>query len=398
MMELQLASLELCAVCRAVATLSVRVDNGAPLSLRGAHASDAGHSLSAAKTRVPPLRARGVKLWLRASILAENQEMELLRGMERLEVMSESALDAVAWPSELKQLVVNVSSRCEQPLRLAKLPACLEQLSLRGSFDENIDEVEWPITLQQLTLGGLFDQSVDKVEWPDSLLRLSFGGCFTRSLVGVVWPVALQQLTLGDRFDQPLVEIRWPASLRQLTFGYRFDQVIVGVAWPASLQRLLFGYRFNQAIAGVVWPSSLRRLEFGVCFNQPVDAVVWPACLEHLTFGHFFNQSIVGSRWPPSLRNLELAGNRPPLVAGMKWPAPLTRPVIGRRPGSSSPRAQSTTPDTPSGGVAKGHGLSCGLSATRLAQPRRSAFLRSHGPRTVGAHLTATSKKTSEAV
>ena len=196
-LQLQLASLELCIICRGIRRLSVRVGRDSPAGIRSltdlTEPPQTRRSKRRASSRVPPVLPARLTLDLPST--------------------------HYAW----SRLV---------------FPALLRQLSYGREFNRRIAGVVWPASLQQISFGYNFNQPID----------------------GVVWPASLQQISFGYHFNQPIDGVAWTASLQQISFGYNFNQPIDGVVWPASLQQISFGCWFNQPIAGVVWPASLQQI------------------------------------------------------------------------------------------------------------------------------------------
>ncbi|CAN0415709.1 unnamed protein product, partial [Ascophyllum nodosum] len=156
-LELQLASLQFCVVCRNVSTLHLIVKNGMEtLLLDDAPTSDVKVK-TPCRTRVPTLRPL-ILTW-------------------KLPIQ---AIDGVVWP------------------------ASLQRLTFGEYFNQAIDGVVWPASLQRLTFGEYFNQAIDGVVWPASLQQLTFGDGFNQAIDGVVWPASLQQLTFGYNFDHAM--------------------------------------------------------------------------------------------------------------------------------------------------------------------------------------------------
>ncbi|CAN0290720.1 unnamed protein product [Scytosiphon promiscuus] len=360
-MELQLASLQVCAACRNVATVTLRVDDAIPRRLLAAADAPPPDHKRLRSTRVPRLRARRV-VWdlptaveLRrpmyaladATYLRFGEDFgDTLEGVEwprrlcaiRIDCNSVSIrrlTGGVVWPTSLQQ--ISFGDSFNQLLWRVALPESLRQLTFGDSFNQSAKDIMWPSSLQQLTFGEQFDRPIEGVVWPTSLQRLTFGYDFNRPLVGVVWPTSLQQLTFGKWFDQPIREVVWPASLHRLTFADDFDQPIEGVAWPTSLQQLTFGMDFNQPLQGVVWPAILQELTLGYDFNQPIEGIKWPTSLQQLTFDVLFNQPIHQVAWPNSLRQLSLGETFNQPIEGVNWPTSLEELVFGSTYRWSSP-------------------------------------------------------------
>lgn len=332
--NLQLASLPLCVLCRSLATLHVRVAEDTPRNLRGVSICKTRGSEQYCVMRVPPLRARSVtwevpsELWARDSVLLVHVQ-KLVFGC----TFDSRMLDYVVWPRGIKKVSFGDAdgSGFNGSLDEVEWPASLLEVNLGHSFNRPIDSILWPALLRHLSFGHKFNQSIDNTRWPVGLLELTLGINFNQSIVGVCWPPCLQHLTFGHHFDQPVNGVAWPSSLQKLEFGYNFNQSILSVIWPASLQNLSFGTKFNRPVKGVLWPSSLRRLEFGTAFNQSLGQVVWPNCLQALTLGEQFNQPLQNIALPDSLQDFRvLADSRRYSYGlfGVDWPSQLKKLTV----------------------------------------------------------------------
>lgn len=265
-MQLQLASLQLCVVCRSVPALHLIVDENTPRYLwaGNTYGPEPYHLGGSALcwTRVPAVRACKVTWKLPVWILEQPRSglaaVTHLTFWHGLEDCHNERLDAVVWPPRL------------------------ETVELGFRFNQPIDWVRWPACLRDITFGGDFNQPIT-ASLPASLRCVHFNGNFDQSLDWVRWPAFLDELTLGHAFNHPIAEVEWPASLRQLSFGDEFDQPIDNVLWPPNLEELTFGFSFSQPIDCVLWPGSLEKLAFGRCFQAPLNGIQWPASLRQLT-------------------------------------------------------------------------------------------------------------------
>ncbi|CAM9759840.1 unnamed protein product, partial [Ectocarpus fasciculatus] len=129
-LELQLASLEICRVCRSISTLHWEL----PLQ--------------------DLLRTAAIELWTSSEYL----ELE--------------------------------GSSCAVSLRSVVWPRGLTQLAFDAAFDIPVHDVSWPTGLQRLRFGN-FNQPVAGVVWPASLQQLSLGRRFNQPITGVMWPASL---------------------------------------------------------------------------------------------------------------------------------------------------------------------------------------------------------------
>ena len=347
-LNLQLACMELCRVCRSFSSLHVKLCENAPGNywkgspeslwvapedaMNRQHAAEGGReSGGKAPSRVPLVLPFSVGCRLSSDVLHSNGTTELWTRLERLRLVLDSSnwnLSPVILPRRLKQLVMVSRKNKLLPAALVSSlssggSSWLLKLHVNGNFDVPVADVVWPACLIQLSFGERFNQLIGGqsgggsdsggwgggVKWPASLQQLSFK-CLSEeeSFTKITWPASLERLVFFDRgFDGPMQGAAWPSSLRKLVLGNDFNHTITGVVWPASLQQLSFGSRFNQSIVRVVWPASLQQLSFGARFNQPITEVVWPATLKMLSLPKFYEHKIEGTTWPASLEELVVA-------------------------------------------------------------------------------------------
>ncbi|CAM9709988.1 unnamed protein product, partial [Sphacelaria rigidula] len=104
-MHLQLASLKFCIACRGVSTLRVTVDRHTPRRLWAAPAEQLSMPMNGGvdKTRVPSLRARGVRWMACADTELMSRETNVLANVEFMEFDRDfnADLDDVIWPTRL---------------------------------------------------------------------------------------------------------------------------------------------------------------------------------------------------------------------------------------------------------------------------------------------------------
>ncbi len=393
-LDLQLACLDLCRVCRSFSSLHVRLEeksvnrwgNSAPESLWVAPDNDDDPFYVAAKvwwaslgggksgdqvpSRVPPVFPFSVYCRPSNRVLC-NRTTKLWTRLERLLLVFDLASDPssrrVALPRTLKQL--SMTGNADLPAALVSSLSSggsmsLLKLYVDGNFDQPLREVVWPAGLVQISFGPRFCQRLGGgdhgVKWPASLRQLSFKRFPTgESFAKIRWPASIERLVFFDGgFDGPIQGAAWPSSLRKLVLGNDFNQPIAGVVWPPSLQQLLFGLRFDQDIKGVVWPASLRKLSFGIdstrpnidncrridptmegnnqisrknSFNRPMAGVVLPFSLRQLSFGNSFDKPIIGFEWPASLQQISFGYSFNQPLAGVVWPASLQELSFGCR-------------------------------------------------------------------
>ena len=191
-LELQLASLLFCKICREVPTLVVNVVPRTPRSLWSSRTQpDPRH--------VPVVRARHLQWSLSMDLLVDSASRELWAYSKLLFLggsASHATLERVVWPQALTELVIGT--------RVAR----------------SMTTVLWPPYLRRLTVEHWRYQSIVGIAWPVSLRYLSFGCSFNQRIDGIVWPVGLMELSFGNRFDRPIVGVVWPASLQHHWPGY----------------------------------------------------------------------------------------------------------------------------------------------------------------------------------
>lgn len=113
--QLQLASLDLCGVCRSVPTLRESVEDETPRSLWRSHQSQTGPITRSSNklpisSRLPVVWASRLTWGLPASVLVRSAAFELWARLSVLELsgaVRASGLRSVTWPEGLRQLVLN---------------------------------------------------------------------------------------------------------------------------------------------------------------------------------------------------------------------------------------------------------------------------------------------------
>ena len=129
--HLQLASLQLCTVCRSVSTLHVTVDSNTPRRLWETSAEQASTHM----TRVPVLKARGVT-WIRSTdatfMYGENEVLANVDSVCFCPAFNRS-LEHVVWPKRVRQIVFRGNKSYREDL---------------GEFNQPIEGVLWPDSLQ----------------------------------------------------------------------------------------------------------------------------------------------------------------------------------------------------------------------------------------------------------
>ncbi|CBJ31361.1 conserved unknown protein [Ectocarpus siliculosus] len=238
-MQLQLASLELCASCRSMHLLKLNVQHGTPTRLwRGTATTRETRSVKRRNvTRVPVVRARTVT-WKLPGLALRNMTGD-------------------AWSE-------------------------VTTFSLGPGFDDDLPR---------------------GIQWPEKLTLLGLGPGFNRSVEHLSLPASVRFLVFGASFNMPMDNFAWPPLLRVLVLGPSFSQPIHPGAFPESLQVLLFQGDFTHPVEGFVWPRSLLQLYVWGLLAQPLGRISWPASLQVLLFGHVRNESLDEVTWPESLRS-----------------------------------------------------------------------------------------------
>ncbi|CAM9698565.1 unnamed protein product [Ectocarpus sp. 8 AP-2014] len=384
-LQLQLACLELCRVCRSLPSLHIKVRETLPSSLRVAptFSDDAGDhdngvllpSLrrcyprggmrgrdGVTPNRVPPLLPFSVT-WGYPSLplSSSSRTADLWASVERLRLeFSVSEIDSwkesplVVLPRRLKHLLL-ISSPYDFVQKriwnyripvavLSSPPPLLLKLFVDGSFEVPVADVPWPSSLIQISFGTRFQQRLRRggagsavdgvIKWPVHLQQLSFRHQFEEPIAEVNWPSSLERLAFfGPGFNEPVAGVvsSWP-SLRKLVLGNTFNQPITQVSWPSPLQELSLGEGFHNTVEEVIWPSSLRTLDLGQRFNHPIAQATWPASLEELAFGGCkgrFNHPITDVAWPASIRELTFGAHFDQPIAQASWPSSLRELAFG---------------------------------------------------------------------
>lgn len=114
-LELQLASFQVCVVCRGVRTLRVTVDKGMPSSLWGDHDTVVDPYGAQDRRRLPPLRAAGAVWIIPIDVFVPVvSEAPLLRHAETMQLADtnctclDSRIDALTGRERLRQLVAEI--------------------------------------------------------------------------------------------------------------------------------------------------------------------------------------------------------------------------------------------------------------------------------------------------
>jgi len=154
---------------------------------------------------------------------------------------------------------------------------CSEFLLLRGVFSEpRLASVLWPQSLKHLSLGWMWWSPITAVSAnPSTLQQLSLRGRFNQPIDEVIWPAFLQQLSFGDHFNQPIVGVMWPASLQQLSFGKLFNQR--ASLQPAHRRSCVAGHSAAAVVPGFLQPAHRRSHVAGHSAAAVIRGLVQPA-------------------------------------------------------------------------------------------------------------------------
>lgn len=284
--ELQLASLQLCEVCRDFTTLALTVDEQTPRSLLASEHPAYLSWTRMRRSRVPQLRARRVK-WSLSTAAEFRRPIYALTEttvMEFGDTFDDTLTDTTAMRSS--ESLENFGTR-DNSVEDDEL-----DFGLCWLFEEPTAEVSSPASPFCMTLVARLEQTQRNIVLPASVRQLTFGRSFDRPLEGVVWPVSLEQLTFGDDFDQPIERVVFPASLQQLTFGNNFDFPIQEMQWPISLRLRSSPCRRNvAAIAPTanVWrslqPADRESGVSGIPSATDVRGILRPSNSRHAVAG-----------------------------------------------------------------------------------------------------------------
>ena len=139
--NLQLASLQLCVICRDVALWGIQINADTSRRLWAATKAvdDPSGRQQAAVTRVPALRAKVITWELPTSPQNLFDNYELVKGLKWFIFGGEFNNDGV-------QALV--------------FPKRLERLVFGHYFDQPVEGISWPGSLQQLTFGWGFNQTI----------------------------------------------------------------------------------------------------------------------------------------------------------------------------------------------------------------------------------------------
>ncbi|CAM9582124.1 unnamed protein product [Ectocarpus sp. 13 AM-2016] len=311
-LELELASLGFCMICRHVPSLTLRVGK------RAMRHQKAGLNNS---SRVPALRPSAIRgQYVKEAMLSKHHKRIDCRSASRVNCGKKFDEPIAGFPGSCSLRQLEFGRNFDQPIVSIQWQRSLQKLTFNGLFNQLVEGISWPSDLRELGLGLSFTRPIEDVAWPKSLRVMRFGPCLNQPIQQVKWP-SLVNFELDVDFNHPILQVEWPESLQQLTFGYSFDQAIDHVTWPTTLlEELEFGDMFNKEIENVSWPAGLRQLTFVSTFNQPIERVTRPACLEVLIFGDDFNKPIEGAQWPSSLKKFTLGLKFEQPIANVPWP------------------------------------------------------------------------------
>ncbi|CAN0452445.1 unnamed protein product, partial [Hapterophycus canaliculatus] len=149
--ELQRASLQLCAACRSVTTLGLRVNCLTPRRLLAAAVAPPSNHKRRCATRVPQLRARHVR-WEFKTAAELSRSVPAFADASSIEFCDEfvGTLDDVSWPRQLKRLKFEYFGVYDGPIVHVAWPASLERMEFGVEFNQPITGVRWPASLQHV--------------------------------------------------------------------------------------------------------------------------------------------------------------------------------------------------------------------------------------------------------
>ncbi|CAN0101719.1 unnamed protein product, partial [Ascophyllum nodosum] len=176
-LQLQLTSLQVCALCRDVHPSRLIVGLDAPDWVWEGDATSDGEVKRLRNARVPTFRPRGVSWELPFSLFRQFSS-ELLASVIELGfgVEYKNKMDGPVSPAVIQKL----NQDFNQPKAGITRPASPRLLNMVNQFNERIDGVKWPASLVLLRFGIRFDEPIDTVAWPASLRTLFLWGDFNQ--------------------------------------------------------------------------------------------------------------------------------------------------------------------------------------------------------------------------
>ncbi len=163
---------------------------------------------------------------------------------------------------------LNVIIDLEQPIDFTYFPY-LVNIEFKDSFNQSLDNFNFPDTLYEIILGNSFNQSLDSLP---RISNLKLGNSFNKSVDGLQLE---EDLTIGNSFNQSVDNL--PDDIGWIKLGNSFNKSVDKL--PSNLGTLILGDNFNQSVDNL--PQNLYRLKLGKNFNKSLDNL--PRSLKELT-------------------------------------------------------------------------------------------------------------------
>ena len=107
----------------------------------------------------------------------------------RMGFMSDIIYQIVHWPVNLRKIYMKGNSPIDRAH--IHLPRQLNELQLSGTFNQSLDDVDWP-DLEKIEIGKAFSESIENVQWPETLKSIIISK--TNALRGIV-PTSIRVTT-----------------------------------------------------------------------------------------------------------------------------------------------------------------------------------------------------------
>jgi hypothetical protein len=189
------------------------------------------------------------------------------------------------------------------------LPASLQQLVTKDSFNQPLDVGVLPLSLTHLWLGQGFNQLLPVGVLPPSLQVLRVGGVSNQQplLVGAL-PQSLVSLSYGSYHSQDIGTVQLPSSIERLTLlTVRTIHWSAGML-PRSLQVLYMCGTNVEKVGANVLPLSVRHLSLGTLLNHQLDLDSIHPALIRVSFSCFTHLVANSRPLRNTLVSLQLAG------------------------------------------------------------------------------------------
>ncbi|CAN0077479.1 unnamed protein product [Scytosiphon promiscuus] len=190
------------------------------------------------------------------------------------------------------------------------------------TYKGGLEGIEWPDSLVGIVLTG-FNRPVNKVSWPEGLQELHLRGPFDQAIQDARFPESLKALSFGARFNHPVEDASFPEGLEGLFFGdsdkgyerARFNQPLAGIAWPAALKQLSAGQAFQQSLEGADWPDTLEVINIMGSKKQPVEDIEWPPGLKQIHLNGRCRKEAPKAAWPRGCKVFAWSSSRKAAMA-----------------------------------------------------------------------------------